>query len=141
MHVYQGARGSWAYLFGDGDGAFLVETVEPGEEGFLDFVNEVDGSGGQFLKMPAGGSRMPASHETIDARQHFGRHAVEVGGVRIEPGDLVFGDADGVVAIPKAIEVDVLKAALEKVLGEHKTLAALKRGEKLATVFARYGVL
>jgi regulator of RNase E activity RraA len=66
---------------------------------------------------------------------------VEVGGVRIEPGDLVFGDADGVVAIPKAIEVDVLKAALEKVLGEHKTLAALKRGEKLATVFARYGVL
>jgi len=58
-------------LFGDGAGAFLVETAEPGEEGFLDFVNEVDGSGGQFLKMPAGGSRMPASHETIDARQHF----------------------------------------------------------------------
>lgn len=58
-------------LFGDGAGAFLVETAEPGEEGFLDFVNEVDGSGGQFLKMPAGGSRMPASHETIDGRQHF----------------------------------------------------------------------
>ena len=58
-------------LFGDAAGAFLVETAEPGEEGFLDFVNEVDGSGGQFLKMPAGGSRMPASHETIDARQHF----------------------------------------------------------------------
>ena len=58
-------------LFGDAAGAFLVETAEPGEEGFLDFVNEVDGSGGQFLKMPAGGSRLPASHETIDARQHF----------------------------------------------------------------------
>jgi regulator of RNase E activity RraA len=61
--------------------------------------------------------------------------------VRIEPGDLVFGDADGVVAIPKSIETKVLEAALEKVLGEHKTLSALQKGEKLATVFARYGVL
>lgn len=58
-------------LFGDGAGAFLVETAEPGEEGFLDYVNEVDGSGGQFLKMPAGGSKLPASHDTVDARQHF----------------------------------------------------------------------
>jgi 3-oxoacyl-[acyl-carrier-protein] synthase-3 len=58
-------------LFGDGAGAFLVETAEPGEEGFLDYVNEVDGSGGQFLRMPAGGSKLPASHETVDARQHF----------------------------------------------------------------------
>lgn len=58
-------------LFGDGAGAFLVETAEEGEDGFLDYINEVDGSGGQFLKMPAGGSRMPASHETVDARQHF----------------------------------------------------------------------
>jgi regulator of RNase E activity RraA len=66
---------------------------------------------------------------------------VELGGVRVTPGDLVFGDADGVVVIPKAIEAEVLSAALEKVLGEHKTLAALKKGEKLATVFARYGVL
>ena len=66
---------------------------------------------------------------------------VELGGVRVTPGDLVFGDADGVVVIPKAVEAEVLTAALEKVLGEHKTLAALKKGEKLATVFARYGVL
>ena len=44
-------------------------------------------------------------------------------------------------AICEAIEAEVLKAALEKVLGEHKTLSALKKGEKLATVFARYGVL
>jgi len=66
---------------------------------------------------------------------------VELGGVRVTPGDLVFGDADGVVVIPKAVEAEVLTAALEKVLGEYKTLAALKKGEKLATVFARYGVL
>jgi len=37
----------------------------------VDFIGEVDGAGGDFLKMPAGGSRLPASHETIDQRQHF----------------------------------------------------------------------
>lgn len=62
---------STCILFGDGAGAFLVETAEPGEEGFLDFVNEVDGSGGDFLKMPAGGSRRPASADTVAAREHF----------------------------------------------------------------------
>ena len=49
----------------------MVETAAEGEEGLLDYVNEVDGSGGQFLRMPAGGSRLPASRETVDAGQHF----------------------------------------------------------------------
>ncbi|MFN0101712.1 MAG: beta-ketoacyl-ACP synthase III [Bryobacteraceae bacterium] len=62
---------STCILFGDGAGAFLVETAAEGEEGFLDFINEIDGSGGKFLHMPAGGSRLPASHETVDAKQHF----------------------------------------------------------------------
>jgi 3-oxoacyl-[acyl-carrier-protein] synthase III len=60
-------------LFGDGAGAMLIEATDEGEEeyGFIDFVGEVDGSGGDFLKMPAGGSRLPASHETVDKRMHF----------------------------------------------------------------------
>lgn len=59
-------------LFGDGAGAMLVEPVEDGEEaGFIDFLNEIDGSGGDYLKMPAGGSRQPASHETVDHSLHF----------------------------------------------------------------------
>ncbi len=57
-------------LFGDGAGAMLVESAEAGE-GFLGFLNEIDGSGGDFLKMPAGGSLMPASAESIAQRQHF----------------------------------------------------------------------
>ncbi len=39
--------------------------------GFIDFIGEIDGSGGDYLKMPAGGSRMPASHETVDQHLHF----------------------------------------------------------------------
>jgi 3-oxoacyl-[acyl-carrier-protein] synthase-3 len=58
-------------LFGDGAGAMLVEPTEDGETGFIDFSNEVDGSGGDFLKQPAGGSRVPASKESVEQRLHF----------------------------------------------------------------------
>ncbi|MFZ4809453.1 MAG: RraA family protein [Hyphomicrobiaceae bacterium] len=66
---------------------------------------------------------------------------IAIGGVRIAPGDLVFGDADGVVVIPQAVEAAVLELAFEKVRGEKSTLADLQRGDKLADVFARYGIL
>ncbi|MBV9744442.1 MAG: ketoacyl-ACP synthase III, partial [Acidobacteriia bacterium] len=64
---------STCILFGDAAGAMLVEAVEESDNGagFIDFVGEIDGSGGDFLKMPAGGSRLPASHDTIDQRLHF----------------------------------------------------------------------
>lgn len=58
-------------LFGDGAGAMLVEPAEDDSLGFIDFLNEIDGSGGEFLKMPAGGSRMPASRETVERRLHY----------------------------------------------------------------------
>jgi len=60
-------------LFGDAAGAMLLEAAEEGDQdaGFIDFLGEIDGSGGDFLKMPAGGSRLPASHETVDQRLHF----------------------------------------------------------------------
>ena len=51
----------------------IIEAGTPEDSGlgFIDFVGEIDGSGGDFLKMPAGGSRMPASAETVEGRQHF----------------------------------------------------------------------
>jgi 3-oxoacyl-[acyl-carrier-protein] synthase-3 len=61
---------STCILFGDAAGAMLIEPAEDGE-GFIGFKNEIDGSGGDYLKMPAGGSRMPASSETIEQRMHF----------------------------------------------------------------------
>lgn len=66
---------------------------------------------------------------------------VECGGVAVRSGDLVFGDADGVVVIPREVEGEILRAAFEKVAGEDRTRAALERGEKLADVFARHGIL
>ncbi len=60
-------------LFGDGAGAMLVEPSEDDSLGLIDFLQEVDGSGGQCLYMPAGGSRRPASLETVQNREHFVR--------------------------------------------------------------------
>jgi 3-oxoacyl-[acyl-carrier-protein] synthase III len=57
-------------LFGDGAGAMVVEASDD-DTGFIGFQNEVDGSGGPYLYMPAGGSRMPPSHETVDQRLHY----------------------------------------------------------------------
>ena len=57
-------------LFGDGAGAMMVEPSDD-DTGFIGFQNEIDGSGGHYLYMPAGGSRMPPSHETIDQRLHY----------------------------------------------------------------------
>jgi len=57
-------------LFGDGAGAVILEPREDGT-GLLDFAHEVDGSGATYLNMPAGGSLLPPSHETVDQRLHF----------------------------------------------------------------------
>jgi 3-oxoacyl-[acyl-carrier-protein] synthase-3 len=58
-------------LFGDGAGAVLVEPAESDSEGIIDFLNDVDGSGGCHLYMPAGGSLHPSSHETVEKRMHY----------------------------------------------------------------------
>jgi 3-oxoacyl-[acyl-carrier-protein] synthase-3 len=60
-------------LFGDGAGAMLVEPVEAGDDdlGFIDFYGEVDGTGAPYLSMPAGGSRHPASAETVENKMHY----------------------------------------------------------------------
>lgn len=57
-------------IFGDGAGAVLLEATS-GDDGFIGFQHRVEGSGGKFLQMPAGGSQKPASHETVDDELHF----------------------------------------------------------------------
>jgi 3-oxoacyl-[acyl-carrier-protein] synthase-3 len=62
---------STCVLFGDGAGAVVVSPAEEGGGAILDFEHEIDGSGGLALYMPAGGSLMPPSHETVDQRLHY----------------------------------------------------------------------
>ena len=58
-------------LFGDGAGAAVLSAAEDDAPAIIDFAHEIDGSGGPALCMPAGGSRLPASHDTVDNRMHY----------------------------------------------------------------------
>jgi 3-oxoacyl-[acyl-carrier-protein] synthase III len=58
-------------LFGDGAGAVILEPSSEDDAGIIDFIHEVDGSGGCSLYMPAGGSLHPATHETVDKKMHY----------------------------------------------------------------------
>ena len=57
-------------IFGDGAGAVMLEPTTE-EVGVIDYIHKSDGSGGEFLNMKAGGSRHPASFETVAAREHY----------------------------------------------------------------------
>ena len=58
-------------LFGDAAGAVLLEPTANDSEGIIDFMHDIDGSGGMSLYMPGGGSLNPPSHETVDKRMHY----------------------------------------------------------------------
>lgn len=66
---------------------------------------------------------------------------VECGGVHVETGDLVVGDYDGVVIVPRSVEKDVLERAFEKAAKENVTRAELLQGRTLKEVYEKYGVL
>jgi regulator of RNase E activity RraA len=92
--------------------------------------------------------RFPVFHGGIGPLDSKGRGEVcaldvplECAGVTVNPGDLVFGDADGVVVVPQPVVVQTVKQALEKVEGEDRTRYELKQGARLADVFKKYGVL
>lgn len=78
-------------IFGDGAAGVLLE---PDQKGIQDFILHADGSGGEFLQVPAGGSLLPVTHEVIDNRSHFLK----------QDGKVVFKYAiNGMVAVTKEI--------------------------------------
>jgi regulator of RNase E activity RraA len=66
---------------------------------------------------------------------------IECGGVMVHPGDVVFGDHDGVVVIPQHIEQQVINAAFEKARGERVVKQALESGMSATEAFRTYGIL
>ena len=69
------------------------------------------------------------------------RCALEVGEVWIEPGDLVFGDLDGVVIVPRKYEKEVIVKALEKARGEKLVRKEIEAGMSSTAAFKKYGIL
>ena len=66
---------------------------------------------------------------------------VEISGVIIHPGDIVFADEDGIVIIPQKVEVEAIKLAFQKVSAENITRDAIKAGMKATAAYEKYGVL
>ena len=69
------------------------------------------------------------------------RCPVEIAGVRVDPGDIVFGDIDGVCAVPRKAERDVFVKAIEKARGEKQVQEAIRKGMSAREAFERYGIL
>ncbi|MEJ7839965.1 MAG: RraA family protein [Thermomicrobiales bacterium] len=70
----------------------------------------------------------------------FGK-PIECGGVLVRPGDIVFGDVDGIVVIPKAIETEVIALARAKIASENKMRDQLLTGRSLRDVYDEFGIL
>ncbi|MHB8753468.1 MAG: beta-ketoacyl-ACP synthase III [Candidatus Acidiferrales bacterium] len=111
-------------LFGDGAGAVLLEPAESEAEGIIDFMNDVDGSGGCSLYMPAGGSLHPSSHETIDKRMHYVhqegqqvfkyavRRMCEVSSTLLERNG--FSNRDLALLVPHQANLRIIRATQER---------------------------
>lgn len=69
------------------------------------------------------------------------RCALRIGAVEVRPGDVLFGDLDGVVVVPKEMETEVLSRALEKASGEKRVFTAIKEGMGAQEAWDTYGVL
>lgn len=69
------------------------------------------------------------------------RVPIEIEGVRVNPGDIVFGDLDGVLVIPRDIEEEVVRRAYEKATGEKQVAEAIRGGMGARESFDRHGIM
>jgi regulator of RNase E activity RraA len=69
------------------------------------------------------------------------RVPVEIGQVRVQPGDIVYGDIDGVLVVPRDVEEEVFRRALEKARGEKKVKKAIEEGMSACAAFEKYGIM
>jgi regulator of RNase E activity RraA len=69
------------------------------------------------------------------------RIPIEIGQVRVEPGDIIFGDLDGVCVVPKSLEYEVFTGAFEKVHGENHVRIDLENGMSARAAFIKHGIM
>jgi regulator of RNase E activity RraA len=69
------------------------------------------------------------------------RVPVEIGAVRVRPGDILFGDIDGVLLVPREAEVEVFTRALEKARGEKLVRKAIEEGSTAVQAFEKHGIM
>ena len=116
-------RGS-CILFGDGAGAAVVEATEDLSKGIQYNVMHADGAGWDYIHVPAGGSRTPATHETVEARKHFiSMRGRDVYKFAVEKMQWLLADCmehckltpdDVDLVVPHQVNVRIIKSATQK---------------------------
>ncbi len=66
---------------------------------------------------------------------------IEFNGIAVKPGDIVYGDRDGVIVVPREIEKDVFEGAIEKARGEQQVKKALEEGMSAVDAFNKFGIM
>ena len=69
------------------------------------------------------------------------RAAIEINGIKISPGDIIYGDRDGVLVIPKTMEKEAFEGAIEKARGEQFVKKALEEGMSSVDAFEKFGIM
>jgi 3-oxoacyl-[acyl-carrier-protein] synthase III len=124
-------------LFGDGAGAVMLEPANDGE-GILDFEHDVDGSGGQYLYMPGGGSLHPSSHETVDKKMHVvhqeGSQVFKYAARRMADMSVSLLERNGftkddlALLVPHQANLRIIRAAQERIgVDDSKVMANIDR--------------
>ena len=105
-------------------------------DGFVRDTNEIEALGFSVFCRGAYAQDQGPRGKVIDYRT-----PIEIGGIRIAEGDLLFGDREGVLVIPRAVEEEAITRALEKVRTENKVAAAIRNGMSTVEAFATFGVM
>lgn len=105
-------------------------------DGFVRDTNEIEALGFSVFCRGAYAQDQGPRGKVIDYRT-----PIEIGGIRIAEGDLLFGDREGVLVIPRAAEQEAITRALEKVRTENKVAAAIRNGMSTVEAFATFGVM
>src|SRR3954471_20600251 len=82
-----------------------------------------------------------AQDSAVRSQVIYYRCPIEIGQVRVEPGDLIFGDLDGVVIVPRQVENEAIERALTKARGEKSVREAIESGMSSTEAFRTYGIL
>jgi regulator of RNase E activity RraA len=105
-------------------------------DGFVRDSNEIEGLGFTVFSRGTYAQDQGPRGKVIDWRC-----PIEIEGIRIMPGDLLFGDREGVLVIPRAVEEEAVNRALEKVRTENQVAVAIRKGMSTVEAFATFGVM
>ena len=137
VYIASGASLNYA-LFGE---LMATRAIHLGSAGAIvnGYIRDADGI--EVLDFPIFGQGLYAQDQGPRGRVIDYRCSIEIGGILIMPGDLIFGDREGVLIIPKEIEKKVITGALEKITQEDKVADAIKAGMSTVEAFEKFGVM